>query len=367
MKNPIPKFVNHLIVPAALAVALLGCGEAPQPVSKEVVRPAKTLVIGAVEGTSIRNVPGVIDANQRAQLSFRVAGKLHELPVRESEMVNKDQVIAKLDPTDFEIVLSSRLATYQESKANFERAEKLLPKGHISKSDYDRLDAAYKNASAALADARQQLAYTTLKAPFAGQVAKRVVENFEEVQAKQVIVELQDTSSLEVLIDLPERDVKRIRDYGSKPELFAHFNAAPEQPFPLTVKEYATVADPQTQTFRVTLAMENPSTIRVLPGMTTSVSVHFAAGSNGSAEFLIPVSAVASDIHSAPMVWLVDESSMTVTARPIKVGQMQGASIQVFEGIQPGDRVVVAGVAFLTEGQQVRLAAEVEQAEPLAE
>jgi RND family efflux transporter MFP subunit len=367
MKKPARTLLYRFTLLLAITASLPGCDQPQQNAVSEVTRPAKTIIVGAAEATRVRNFPGVIDANQKAQLAFRVAGKLQSLPVRESELVEQGQVIAQLDPTDFEIVLSSRVASYEESKANFERAEKLLPKGHISKSDYDHLEAAYKNATAALADARQQLKYTTLRAPFAGQVAMRLVENFEEVQAKQVIVELQDISSLEVKVDLSEREVKRIRDTDTKPDIFANFDVAPGQRFPLTVKEYATVADPQTQTFRLTLAMDRPDSIRVLPGMTTSVSVHLAPGSNGSAEFMIPISAIASDINGKPQVWRVDEATMTVHPQPVKVGQMHGHAMVVYEGIQTGDRLVTAGVAFLSEGQSIRLMPEVEQAEAINE
>jgi RND family efflux transporter MFP subunit len=352
-----------------VAITLPGCSEQEKEPQAEIVRPVKTIVAGAADDSAtIRQFPGRVDANQKVDLAFRVSGKLQSLPVREGDLVDKGQVIAELDPTDFKITLSDRRASHQEAKANFKRAAQLLPKGHISKTDYDRLEAAYKNTRAALDDARQQLNYTSLKAPFAGRVAQRLVQNFEEVQNKETIIELQDISSLEVKIDLPEGDIKRLRKDGVRPVLFARFDAAPDQQFPLTVKEFATVADPQTQTFRITLSMESPTSLNVLPGMTTSVLVDFTnilAAEAGV--FTVPVTAVASDINGQPQVWVVDETTMTVAPRAVQVGPMRGASIEVRSGVQPGERLVVAGVSFLTKGQQVRLAPQVEQAEPLDE
>ncbi|MEH6471884.1 MAG: efflux RND transporter periplasmic adaptor subunit [Halopseudomonas sp.] len=359
---------KQLLSAVCASAILFGCSEQEAEVQVEIVQPVKTFVVGSSGSTSIRQFPGVIGANQKVDLAFRVSGKLKTLPAREGVFVEKGQVIGQLDPTDYKIVVSDRQASHQEAKANFERGAQLLPKGHISKKDYDGLDASFKSATAALTDARQQLAYTTLKAPFAGQVAKRMVENFEEVQAKQAVIELQDTSSLEVKIDLPEGVVKRIKIGGVKPTIYALFSVAPDKQFPLTIKEFATVADPQTQTFRLTLGMDSPSSITVLPGMTTSVIIDETnVMLDSSTSFVIPLSAVAGDITLQPQVWVVDEASMTVLPRSVRVGALQGLSVEIKEGLQPGDRIVVAGVSFLSEGLKVLLAPDVEQAEPLLE
>ncbi|WP_426415619.1 efflux RND transporter periplasmic adaptor subunit [Aestuariirhabdus sp. LZHN29] len=359
------KFVKFSIAAVVLPLLISGCSKEEKVAAPEAVRPVKTLVVSSPETANVRVFPGVIDANQKVDLSFRVAGKLKTLPVREGDRVEKGQVIATLAPTDFEIVQRDRQARYQEAKANFERAAQLLPQGHISKADYDRLESTYKSADAALAEARQDLAYTTLKAPFSGRIALRMVQNFEEVQAKQAIIELQDTSALEVKVDIPESDVRRMRENGERPSLRAIFGPGEDQKFALKVKEYATVADAKTQTFRVTLAMETPTTFTVLPGMTTSVEMRMRRGSmSGDARFKLPLSAVRGDIKLSPQVWVVNPDDMTVASQTIEVGSMSGTSIDVVGGLNEGDRVVVAGVAFLDEGQKVRLLPDVEQADP---
>ncbi|MCL6414333.1 efflux RND transporter periplasmic adaptor subunit [Aestuariirhabdus sp. Z084] len=352
-------------VAVSLPLLLIGCGKEEQAAAPEVIRPVKTVVVTSPETANVRVFPGVIDAAQKVDSSFRISGKLQELLVREGDQIEKGQVIAKLDPTDYQITERDRQARYQEAKANFERAAQLLPQGHISKADYDRLDATYKSADAALAEARQDLAYTTLLAPFSGRVAQRLVENFQEIQAKQPIIELQDTSSLEVKVDIPEGDIKRLRADGATPTLEARFGPADDQIFPLEIKEYSTVADAKTQTFRVTLAMETPSNFTVLPGMTTSVLMNMNIAT-GKGRFVIPVSAVRGDVSLQPEVWIVqgEEGDMSVTSRMIEVSTMSSIDIGVLKGLNEGDRIVTAGVAFLVEGQKVRLLEEIEQAEP---
>ncbi|MEH6651028.1 MAG: efflux RND transporter periplasmic adaptor subunit [Motiliproteus sp.] len=367
MTNRTSTILAKLPLWSVLALIVVGCSEEAPVAKVDVIQPVKTYVITDAGRTSERKFPGVIDANQKVNLSFRVSGELKSLPIKESDLVKKGDIIAQLDQTDYKIVISDRMASYKEAEANYNRGAQLLPQGHISKNDYGRLEASYKSAEAALTDARQQLAYTTLKAPFSGRIAKRLVQNFEDVQTKQAIVELQDLSSLEVKIDIPENHIKRIRN-ESKPEIYASFAAAPDKKFPLTIKEFSTVADPQTQTFRATLGMEKPESITVFPGMTTSVTISVTdKNDNQQARYQIPLTAVAGNTNNQSQVWIVDETSMTVAPRVIEVGTMQGAYIEAISGIEPGERIVVAGISFLSEGLKVQIAAETEQAEPLSE
>ena len=76
----------------------------------------------------------------------------------------------------------------------------------------------------------------------------------------------------------------------------------------------------------------------------------------------VPVEAVVGTNELGAKVWVVDETTMTVKARPVRVGQLVGQRIAVTEGLEPGDRVVIAGAPYLVEGMEVSLVREVEQA-----
>ena len=102
----------------------------------------------------------------------------------------------------------------------------------------------------------------------------------------------------------------------------------------------------------------------VLPGMTSTVYVDLSGVLGNETVFSVPVSAVAGDYKLNPRVWVVEPQSMTVMPRPVEVGRMWGRNIEVTDGIEPGDRLVVAGVPFLSEGMKVTLLPELEQAEP---
>lgn len=354
-----------------LSVAISGCGEPPPSVPKEIVQPVKTVLIDATASSGVRQFPAKIDAGRKAELAFRVPGKVQELLVKEGEQVKRTQVVAKLDPTDFQIIVNDRKATYAKNKKNYDRAKGLVEKGHISKMDYDRLEAEFKNAQAALESAQQDLNYTQLTAPFDGVIARRYIESFEEVQAKQIILDLQDITQLEVKFDVPENLLRglgaRTRQQDPKHEqipVFVSFSDLPGQTYPLTFREVSTKADERTQTFQVTYTMDQLESATILPGMTANVSVDLSRFVESGKIHLVPVSAIVGDYKLDPLAWIVDEQSMTVKPQPVKVGRLVGASIEILDGLQAGNRIVTAGTPFLKEGMKVRFMPEIEQADP---
>jgi len=319
------------------------------------------------EGASggVRHFPARIDSLQKAEVSFRVPGKIREILVTEGQQVKKGQVLARLDDTDYRIVLKDRQAAYDRARKDFERARELIKKGYISRTDYDKLEANYKSAEAAFKAARQDLSYTELKAPFDGTVARRYVQQFEEVQARQPVFALSDTSSLKVVFDVPENIIQSIR-HGTdrKPvEVWASFDTLPEKRYRLSFLEAATRADPQTQTFEVTFTMPRPSELNVLPGMTASVTVDLSRILLQGAHQMLPLTAVTANAALEPIVWIVDDQ-LKVHARKVELGELRGAEVEITGGLTAGSRVVVAGTPYLAEGMKVRLLPEVEQAEP---
>lgn len=337
-----------------LPLFLSACEEPPQTYVAS-SRPVKTIVIGDGSTGDTRTFPAVVDAIQKADISFRVNGKVQKILVKEGDEVKKGQVLAELDPVDFDIQLKDRKASYDTAKANYERAKVLVEKGAISQVDHDGIRAKYHTAKANLNAAEQDLLYTKLRANFDGNIAKRHVEKFEEVVLSQTIFSLEDVSSLKIKIDVPENLMILINKNGGDRDLFAVFDNISDQQFPLSFIEANTKADPNTKTFKVTLKMENPEDYNVLPGMTATVYAEmFPDESPSKTAIAVPVSAVISNNEKQATVWVVDEASMTVKPKKVTPGIMIGDAMQV-EGLAPGDRVVIAGAPFLRNDMKVTL------------
>ena len=370
MDTPTPPFNKRRLrfsLPLALVLAtsffLSACEEPEQPYVAS-SRPVKTMVVGEANGSDTRTFPAVVDAIQKANISFRVSGKIHKILVKEGDKVKKGQLLAELDPTDFKITLKDRQASYDTAKANYDRAKTLVDKGVISKVEHDEIRARFYTAKANLEAAKQDLAYTKLRASFDGVIAKRHIENFEEVILSRTIFSLEDVSALKIKIDIPENLAIVInKSRNGARNLHAVFDSIPGQTFPLTFVESTSKADPNTRTFKVTLKMDNPDDYNILPGMTATVFAElFADESLSSASIAVPVSAVVADNEKHATVWVVDEKTMTVSPRKVEPGLMVGDTMQV-NGLKPGERIVIAGAAFLRDKMKVTLLKTGEQAQ----
>jgi len=346
------------IVTGLACLVLAGCGKEEAPVESKAPRPVKTMVLEGSDSTGMRQYPGRVRAASRADLSFEVAGKLIELPVKEGEVVEQGELIARLDDRDLSANLTSAQAEADNAAANFARGAKLVKDGFISKTDFDTLTSKRDVTAAELVKAKKAVEDTRLLAPFSGRVASRLVENFQDVQAKQAIVRLQDIEQLEVVVDIPENRAIRIRDGERKAaKVHAVFEAAPGREFPLTIKEFSTEANPDTQTFEVVLAMPQPDGLLLLPGMTAMVWAESSeAGHEAAADtFVVPASALYADDSGKSHVWVVDAQSNKVSMRAVETGELGGsASIRVTSGLQAGEMIAVSAVSRLREGMQIQ-------------
>jgi RND family efflux transporter MFP subunit len=343
----------------SFALSISGCGKKKEEVvKKEVVRPVKIMTVSMTGAGQVkREFPGKVRADQRVDLAFQVAGPLITLPVEEGQHVKKGQVLARIRPRDFETEIDKAKAKALEAEQQFLRYKDLYAKNQVSKADFDKYKSQFDISRAHQKEAEDALDDTFLRAPFAGVVARKYIENFQDVQAKEPIVSLQDISQVEVLVNVPENMISRIEKEKGKKRTVAHatFVAAPGQQFPLTLKQYATEADPQTQTYQVTLLMDQPSTINVLPGMTATVIGNKSTEKSAQGEITVPAIAVYSDYDGESSVWVFKTDTQTVHQRKVKTGELSGAdAIKIVAGLEVGEQIAVTGVNSLQEGMKVR-------------
>ncbi|MBW1744215.1 MAG: efflux RND transporter periplasmic adaptor subunit [Deltaproteobacteria bacterium] len=353
-------------IAASLAILILlvsGCGKKEEPVViKEVIRPVKILTVSSGVKAIAGQYPGKVRASERVDLAFQVSGPLIQLPVEEGQAVKKGQLIARILPRDFKTDLDKARARALEAEQQYQRYRDLYIQKQVSKADFDKYKAQRDIAKARQKEVEAALSDTYLRAPFAGNIAKRYVENFEEVQAKEPIVSLQDVSRVEVLVDVPELLMANMGRKKGHQVAFAEFAAAPGEKYPLALKEFSTEADPRTQTFQITLEMVQPEGVNILPGMTATVSGKADPGDEEqTGQITIPAVAVFSDEAGNAQVWVVEKENMTVSSRKITTGDLAGSdSMQVLDGLQIGESIAITGISQLREGMKVRNLSEVE-------
>ena len=203
------KLFNTISLVAIISsqLVLSGCTkeEKDLEIPSNTVRPAKLAQVKQVSGDTIRTFPATVEPSTYAHLAFRVNGEIAEIKVVAGQNVNKDDVLAVLDDSDFIIQHKQAQARFKLSSSQFERADKLLKEKLISSAEYDQIKAELDIASAQLDAAKNNLKYSVIKAPFSGIVAHTNVEAFEFVQAKQPIMELQGRETIDVVIQVPEQ------------------------------------------------------------------------------------------------------------------------------------------------------------------
>lgn len=357
--------MNKFKACAALAFAgltLLAACEQQVEERAPVVRPVRIMTIGADGGGRSLSYSGQIRAGETAELGFEVSGRIIELPVMEGQNVQRGDMLARLDPADFQTSLNQAQAKYRQARTTYERYKEIVEQGAVSRQDLDVRKRNFEVAQANLATAQKAFDDTRLIAPFSGSIGRRLVDNFVNVQAKEPVLILQDMSRLEVVITVSEQDWSRADPNLSKEERTAlirpvvTLSTFPDRKFPAEITEIATVADPVTRTFEVIAAMDNPPDTMILPGMTANVTISSAEGGTSAGEdtaVAIPATAVLGDEQGNSTVWKINPASMTVSRTVIQLGDLTGANIRVLSGLQEGDRIATSGVHNLREGMQV--------------
>jgi len=358
------KTKRSILFTLALASLLTACGESAPQHTDSVIRPVKTFTLGNPNALEKHSFPAVVDAFKKADLSFRVSGEIAEILVKEGDTIKEGEILAILDKSDFDIKLSSAKAEFARTKADFNRAAQLVDKGHVSRTDFDKLEASYRIAESNYKAAEKNLAYTELKAPFAGTVAKRYIENYEDVNAMQAIFSLQDLSRLTIKVNIPESIMIRTDRERAPPRIYAEFENIPDETFPLTIREVSTQADEQSGTYRTSLVMEAPDKHNILPGMSATVTgqrdIALSPNEVQSQTFIIPPIAVIED-NQGRFVYLAQKDSEEryfVVRRNVESGLLFQSGLEVISGLARGDRVIVAGVSQMREGLEVRVIGE---------
>lgn len=346
-----------------LAMGMAGCQEHAPPDNKEVTRPAKLFTVEAPGANYVRSFPGEVQATDQAELAFRVSGEIAEILATRGMRVTQGDLLARLDPSDYQAALDEATAQYKLAKTQFERLKGLVEKQLISEADYDTREAEFRVAQSALIRAQNDLSYTQVHAPFDGVIARQEAENFERVSAGQVVLVMQTGEMVDVIVDVPESIIARVerRPENQNPKpVKVRFDSVGNQQFGALYKEHETQADPATLTYKVTFSLPAPDEINVLPGMTATIIADLGDLFKGESDgFLVPIEAVfaAEDVpvnSEQRYVWKVDPDSMRTQRAEVTVGSLSGDSIAVLSGLEAGDIIVAAGANAVYENMPVR-------------
>ncbi len=337
-----------------------GCGDEEKPPSPP--RPVKFATIGTASGDVARSFPATIQPRDATQLSFRVGGNLASLNVKMGGTVKKDKLVASLDQGDFKVAVAQAKANFQSAKttrdtakSSFRRVEKLFEAGSSSQSDFESAKGQLNSAQAQLGaagqqvkQAKNQLGYTELRAPFEGIVNSVPVKAGEQVGAGQTVVVVSKGGALEVNVGVPEGVVSLIK-VGTP--VVVTMSALSEGAMKGEVREVGFVSENSTYPVRIELTTVPPA---LRPGMAAEARFDFGVRKAGLA---VPAAAVG-NAESGTFVFLLKKSDGDVYVAhktTVVLGQLIDNSFELKNGLKAGESVAVAGLATLVDGMKVRL------------
>ncbi len=331
-------------------------------------RLVRAIKIGATDQLERRSFTGRARAGRETALAFRVSGRLVKREVDVGDVVSEGDVIARLDTSTYsadvarmEADLAAAEADANAKEQQYERVMKLVESGTYSQAKGDDARGVRDSAAAivvsvrsALQRTRLDLSYTVLEAPYAGQIVNVYAEDFEEVRAQQSIARLLDTTMIEMVVDIPETLISLVPQVETTTVVF---DAFPDVEIVATIKEIGAEASQTTRTYPVTMIMEQPESVLILPGMAGTAQAREVRSGIPDGGIVVPPGAVrpSGSGEDAFAVWVVDPASGTVALRTVMTGRVLSSGIQIEDGLSEGEWVVTAGVNSLVEGQKVRL------------
>ncbi|MEH6533509.1 MAG: efflux RND transporter periplasmic adaptor subunit [Photobacterium frigidiphilum] len=385
-ENRLKKSVALYLIAPITAAILTGCTEAPAMTADKSPRPIQVMQLNALDSTSIKRFSGVLESADSANLAFRVPGTITEILFNAGDTIQQGQVIARLDPNDYQVTVLELDARLAEAKAahklatiELKRVKQATGDNAIAEVNLDRAISGYERSKAMvqvvqqnLKKAQDALSYTELKAPFDGVIGHRFFEQFEQAAPGIPAFTLHQPNQLQAVIDVPENlanqfiSMKRaqIRQSQSQQSQQSQSNSelqqiertsqqqvnvswyGSQQSIPATLKEISTIPDPIKQTFTVIFLLSNTDD-SLLAGKAIQLDVPFQ---QINSQYCVPYSSLITS-NDQQSIFLIKDNIAVQT--PVSVNALNANKACITGELQAGDKVVTAGVHFLETGIQV--------------
>jgi RND family efflux transporter MFP subunit len=350
--------IGAILAVTALAPALASCDDAATSASAVPPRPVQVQRVLFASADENREFAGVVRARYETDLGFRVAGKMVARLVNVGDRVQAGDVVARLDPRDLQLQVESADAELTAATSNLAQAaadelryQNLRSRGYAAVADYERKKAAkdeaegrMERAQRALDLARNQLAYTDLKADADGVITATLAESGQVVALGQAVARLAHRGEMEAVVALPETRLSEARQSDASVRLWSD----PNRRFPAHLRELSPQADPATRTYAARFTIENPDDTVAL-GMTATVVLSRPAEAMVAK---VPLAAILNR-GAGPAVFRVDQGGV-LERRSVTVSSFNEVAALITSGIQDGDEIVTLGVQMLEAGQKVR-------------
>ncbi|WP_449632289.1 efflux RND transporter periplasmic adaptor subunit [Rahnella aceris] len=348
-------------IPAAcliiVAIVLTGCGDKAHKQAPS-VRPVRTISAPPPVALSSLIQTGEIRAHEEVTLGFRLDGRILTRQAEVGDRVIAGQVLATQESetsrnqfSSAQADLNSARAAEQVAALSLRRMQLLMPSGAIARSQLDSAQADWQAARAkrqssedALKNAQENVSWTKLTAPADGVITQVSASAGQVVSAGQSVITLASGSLRDAVFDVADpQSVPQQADSLFTISLLSAPSVVAQGHF----RDVSPQADPQTRTWRLRITLDNPP-----PAIALGASVQLTLNASGPRLTALPASALTRS-GDKPAVFVVDEKTLTLHLRPVVIGRYSTSEIFLSAGVHPGERVVIAGVSKLREGEKV--------------
>jgi RND family efflux transporter MFP subunit len=341
--------VIRLAIPfvAIISLFLSSCGTRGEE-PKLTVAPAKIAVKVITRDGQPETLAysGAIEADNSVSIGFSVSGRVQTVNVQEGQHVSAGQLLATVETTEYENSLLVARASLEQAADNFKRYDELHAKGSLPERDYITAKVTLAQAEANKSSAEKRLTDTRLYAPFAGIISAKSIERGASAAPGVSAFTLLKTDLVYAQASVTESEIGKLTIGKETAIAIPGLNE--------TLKGAISIINPQgdatTRTFAVKIRLANPGG-KLLPGMMADIKI----ATGRSVEVItIPVDAVVRDADDITYVFVVNADSKAIRKR-IAVGGLSADGVIITNGLQTGDKIVVAGQTKIKDGQTVSL------------
>lgn len=294
-------------------------------------------------------VQGDVETNQNIIIYPQFSGTLTQIYVKEGQTVSKGQLLAKIDDGG----LSSQLAQVQAQTAlaetTFERQSRLWEQKIGSEIQFLQAKTNYQAAKNSLAQLQKQLDKTNVRAPFNGTIDQIITDQGSLVNIGQSpLMRIVNTSDMYVKADVPENYLGKVNK-GS--EVLVDFISIGKT-YTGKIRQVSNYINPDNRSFSIQVALPNKDNI-LKPNLIATIKLNDYISNN---TIVIPNSIVQKNSNNESLIFIYtpeQNNSGTVKQTVIKTGKEQNGSIEVLDGLKPGDMIVIEGARTLRDGQEV--------------
>ena len=360
----IPRFLEFSFSIFSICIFVASCSPEKKA---ESLPDAIPIVVGEIhhgaDYQTIKVSGSVVSPNAPSTVGFLVPGKVVFVGPREGDFVKDGEILAAIDPLDYQLGVSAATAQFELAKVLMRRAEEeygrmkfLYDLNSLAPNDFEKVKAALDSAGEQVRQAKandelakKRLSDATLVAPIDGHIDMRGIEPGETASPGKPVFRIVRLNPVEVNAGVPETDLHLVR-VGQR--AVVTLPALPGQSFEGTIRIINVASDPATRTYMARISLPNPRHVLKI-GMVAEADIVCDCKIS---MMTVPGEAIVRDDQGATMVFVHFPEQRRAYSKRVKIGAFRGTEVEIKEGLSGNESIVIAGQDYLRDGMPVTIA-----------